>query len=245
MAFNVKISINADEYNRELQLAEKQVKFATALALGMTAGNGKVGAVKGRGGAREDLKGSLKRYFTVRGKKATGGWMGKSMRSTRANKRNLWAEVGTIDENLADHITGATRRSPKGEAVPAIGRGLGRPTKEHRTTKARWAGSQIKKDMQKQPGARNLFVIKSGANKLVMKKVGPLKKRERMRGTSPRVRRTSVRGRGGDAKVMWSIAPDIRLKVRWPFKRLVQLSVMRHWEANADAAFSYAWKTRN
>jgi len=243
--FKVKISINEDEYLKEMKMAEKQVEYAKLLALGMTAGNGKVGQVQGKGGAREDLKSGLKRFMTIRSRPATGGYMGGSIRSTRATKNKVYADVGTINSDLMDQALGARHSNPKGEAVPAVGKGLARPTLMHKTTKARWAGSQINKDMQKQPGARRLFVIQGGSgNKLVMRKVGSLKKRQRQRGTSPRVRSTAVRGKGGDAVVMWSIAPDVKIEAVWPLKRLVQLSVMRHWQTNAAVAFRYAFETR-
>ena len=248
MSFNVKISIDERAYTKDMKLAEKQIAYATALALGMTAGNGKVSAAVGSGGARDELKGSLRRYMTIRGNKQTGGWMGRSMRSTRAGKSKTWADVGTVDENLADQALGGVRRNrnprSQGIAIPVVGEGLGRPNKETKVGGARWMGDQIEKDMKKQSGAQRLFVIKSGNKKLIMKKVGKLKKRERKRGTSKRVRSTSIRGRGGDARVMWSIAPDVRIKVIWPFARIVQLAVIRHWQRNADAAFTYAFKTQ-
>lgn len=252
MAFNVKISIDESGWTKEMVHAQKQVAFGKALALGMTAGNGKVSGAVGSGGAREDLKEGLRRFMQIRGNKSTGGYMGKSMRSTRAGKRRLWADVGTIDERLADQALGATRRGDKGEQVPSVGRGMPRTSIEKKTPKSRWAGNAMSKDATKPVGARRLFVIdgKNG-HKLVMKKVGPMKKRERYgsgrkggRGNTPRVIRTTMRGKSGDARVMWSIAPDIRIKVIWPFGRLVQRSVIKHWQRNADAAFAFAFRTK-
>ena len=249
MSFNVKISMNIDELAAGMRLAEKQVSFATSLALTMTAGTGKVKGVKGIGGARTDLKRSIKKYMEVRGKrKNTGGWMGGSVKSSRASKSKMHADVGTINQDLADQAQGATRTGKDAGAVPQVGMGMPRPTIQDVTDKSTWPKTQLKDDMSNRPGHRRLFIIdakhtKSG-NSLVMKKTGPMVWRRRRRAGTVNVIRTSMRGAGGDATVMWSIANSVKLPPIWPFEMLVKRSVAKHWQENAVVAFQHAFETR-
>lgn len=106
---------------------QKQVPFATALALTRT-------AALTQDAIREDLP----RHFTIR-----STWISKGIRATRAKKSRLVAEVGSRDAFMARQVFGGVKESVDGGLV-AVPREI-RKTPEQRTTRARWPGRLLSK----------------------------------------------------------------------------------------------------
>jgi len=233
-AFNVSVSFNSREADRAFLVAEKQARFARALAITMTAGRGRVGgkaSVVGSGGANADLRAGLKDHFTIRGSQKTGGYMGKSMRSTFATRDKPWADVGTIDRDLADQATGGLRK--ENEAVPIVGKGKPRTNIRTRIRPSKFPRELLGKT-DKATGTMTTFVAKIDGT------VGVYKRSSRPR--------AKVRGEGKTRKkypvsLLYVFKKQVRIPVRWPFHNEVRRSVGKHWQMNAKRALERAFAT--
>lgn len=75
-------------------LRRRQIPFATSLAINWTTRD-----------AQQAIRAELGRAFTIRNKFLAGG-----IRTGRATKRSLEGRVFTLDQTLADHIEGTTRK---------------------------------------------------------------------------------------------------------------------------------------
>ncbi len=123
------VDFNLAEYQRNVSdFVERQIPFATALALTRTAQD-----------AQKALKEHLPHEFQIRSKWVQGG-----IRIRRANKRNLEAQVGSRDKFMALQAEGGEKRGKgaKDVAVP-----MGARKKPHmKTTRAKWPGRLLQKN---------------------------------------------------------------------------------------------------
>jgi hypothetical protein len=129
-------------------LAEKQVPFATSVALNNTAFD-----------ARKALIAQFPRIFTVRSK-----WINKGLRVEKSHKTNLEAAIGHLDEYMARQAKGGTKTATKSfVGVPV----RARKTPKHKTTRAKWPGRLLRKKKHfikplSAGGALGLFKIVGG-----------------------------------------------------------------------------------
>ena len=110
------------ELDRALSVLEKQIPFATALALTWTAKD-----------VEQALKDSLPQTFTIR-----SNYTERGIRITPAKKSNLAAEVGSLSPYMEAQVVGQTESDAP---VPAEIR----KTPETRITKGKWPGRTLRK----------------------------------------------------------------------------------------------------
>jgi len=113
-SFKVGVSTNARNLARAFSdLAEKQIPFATAVALTRTAQDART-YIAGDASNR----GRLEKYFELRGNRVA-----KGIRIERAKKTdwpNPVAKVGTVDDFIALQITGGEKKPQKGASHIAV-----------------------------------------------------------------------------------------------------------------------------
>lgn len=106
----------------------QQARYAVALSLTLTAR-----------AVAEDVRRALPQHFTIRNR-----WIPGSIRSVSADYRTgRPAAVGTISPLLVPHVYGGRRPTPG--AVPSVGPGMPRPTKQSATGPSRWPASMLRK----------------------------------------------------------------------------------------------------
>ncbi len=123
---------------------EKQVRFATAVALTRTAQ-----------AAQKEVREQLPERFTIR-----SGWVAKGIRITPARKNNLQAGVRVLDDFMALQETGGLKASRRGNS---LGIPVGaRPRPESRTGPARFPGALLQK-----PG-HFIAPLEPGSNRMAL-----------------------------------------------------------------------------
>jgi hypothetical protein len=235
MSLGIRITPVLDEWNGAINEAvRKQIPFATALALTMTAKD-----------AQKDMKSGLKDHVTVRGNERTGGWVGGSVRVKRATKQRLSSEVGTIGPALALLVTGGRR--DENEAVPVspstrfsggIPEGMksgsaGRPRPKLKSKIGpRKYPSALLQRTDRATGTRTAFVatMKSGHTGVFERAGRP---RAKVRGEGKTRRRLPIR-------LLYSFPGAIAVAPKVPWERTVIKTVQKRWAINAENALTKA-----
>jgi hypothetical protein len=126
----VVVSFDVRQFEIGLRGLERQIPFATALALTRTAKD-----------AQAQLRGDLDDHFTIRDK-----WVSKGIRITPAKKKKLVAEVGSWDSFMRTQVLGGEKNSQqKAMGIPLVGKGMPRRTIKKRTLRSRWPGKLLQK----------------------------------------------------------------------------------------------------
>ncbi|MBF0436927.1 MAG: hypothetical protein HQL77_16360 [Magnetococcales bacterium] len=134
------IGFNDAGFNKVMANTEKQILFASALALTNTAMDG-----------RDAVRRELPQRFTIR-----TGWVAKGIQVRAANKANLKATVMVLDQFMALQETGGSKTSPFGDS---LGIPIGaRPTPTSVTRPGSFPGAMLKR--------KGYFIapIKKGSN---------------------------------------------------------------------------------
>lgn len=196
MTFKVELKSNARQLSKQLgELARRQLPFATAAALTDTALD-----------ARDRLRGTLDRYFTVRAKAR----MQRGISIQRAEKRHWprpFALVGSRDEFMVPHVTGGTKRPQRGAKTVTI------PAKWIKRT----ATGRIPKSIKPRQ---------------LREKKGTVVTDEEIKRRPPGAR-AKARTRG--LQVVYLRRRSVKIDDRWPFESLVRLATRTHYPVHFEA----------
>jgi len=244
----VKITVetNLKSIEKALRLARNQIPFATSYAINQVAAD-----------VRKEVKEALRDQYTIRNKWTEGG-----IRMNASTKKNLEAEVGSLDPYMKEQAEGGERRPGEGKAR---GSPSGRAKRinvpvEARKAKGRivkrkdWPGKVIgdSKNAQGEKEMRDGYFfqeMKSGAIALMQKKIrgiisrGP-RKGQRGYKTWYKKRR-GQKPRRAPARVLWIFVRRVRmgLKYKWNLYGKSRQVVEREWHKRASDAIFRAMTT--
>lgn len=200
---NIKVDFKTVPFAKAMEAAYKnQIPFATANALTTT--------VKQAQGV---IQREAESVFTLRNKHVPRG-----IRINPATKRNLTAEVGSVDPFMRLQVVGGVKQGEaKGESRAVPGPGL-RPTKAARVTRGKFPKKLLAKGGRRPP---TKVTLKSGAQAIVQR-VGkaptPLKR-------------------------LWLLPKQVRVKPRLDLEGKVEETVQRHWADNMIASLDKALRS--
>lgn len=197
------ISVDFDHQSifRQLQrFSRKQVPFATSVALNETVQDVEVTLVK-----------ELPRWFTIRSQ-----WTAKGIRTKRATKNLLEAEVGTRDPYMARQAIGGTKTPTKSKAI-------GVPVRARRTPQSRIGPGRFPGVLGKKKGT---FIrrTKSGTAAMFMPTRTRTRKKRKLR-------------------LMYYLVKRVEVPQRWPFEDTFTRVVKQEWRRNMAFAFKRALRT--
>lgn len=218
-AFNV--TTNAKGLQRALQVVFRaQIPFATAWALTAVAGD-----------ARDYTRRRLDSHFTIRNPRTRRGiTINPALKSQWPRP---FAEVGTRDPWMPQHVTGGLKqpeRGAKGVAVPTrivtrTGSGAVKP-------------SQKPKVLRDKPA---VSVVPDGSRRLITEDFDP-KRRERLVVNGKRVQRADKRAQLGRG-VWFILVPQAKIRRTWPFDDEVQMVVHTRYARRFNFALQRAAET--
>lgn len=214
MTIKLKVDFDLAPFRREIStLVKKQIPFAMSLAVNRVAER-----------AKDELKKSLRKDFIIR-----TNWVEKGIQRTRATKRKPESTVGSRDGFMALHVTGGTKRKAGGDGGrkrsggPKGGRSMGIPaspgparkTRTGRTQPSKWPGRFG------QRAKRKPFILRTKGGKVAL-----------------------VRKRGSRKKpklqFIYFFKRSVKIQKRWPFQRIVETTIQRHWADEAVKALDEA-----
>ena len=150
----ISIKVDTRPFERALEGAAKQIPFATARALTLTAQ-----------AAQAELRNTLAEDLTIR-----NDWVSKGIRIVPARKSNLRAEVGSRDRFMALQAEGGWKEGKAGGAV-AVPVGA-RSSPKSITRPSRWPGKIIAGakglKIQLHGGAQGVFQKRGGGRKAML-----------------------------------------------------------------------------
>lgn len=195
-----------------------------------------------------DLEESLRQHFTIRSDWVEKGirWAGPDRRRRYVPKGNPTIYVGSVDDFMRLQALGGTKRageSGRGRRRGKRGDGhsLGVPSKEMRSRSKR--GGQLSRGQW--PGRLLARADKSRTRRAPRRK-------GRRRAPLPFVMKTSrgpvvaqrVSKSSDEVVILYSLRRTVRVKKRWPFKRIVRDAVKRTWRVNMERGIRRALATR-
>jgi hypothetical protein len=130
MDFRIRVEADLGGWQQEWdERLRKQVPFATALALTMTAKD-----------AQTDVRGALGDSFTIRSK-----YVERGIRIKAATKRDLTAEIGSRADFMRAQAEGGIKEPRGGRAGIAIPLDGARPTPTTMTPRSKWPGALMRR----------------------------------------------------------------------------------------------------
>jgi len=215
---DISVRIDARIFERALFAMQKQIPFAMARALTLTAQDCKMALV-----------GHLPDDFTIR-----TTWLEQGMRIKSATKANQSAEVGSIDPFMVLQEAGGTKE-PKNKA-------MGIPTDVIRGDDNRGiatAGKWPKSLINAKKSARSYFVGKFASGKRFLgHKTGAAEPRKRVRDgrTGPVLPREPM-------EVVYVFADKAQIKPRWEFEKQILAVCDKEFADNALRAIDEVLRT--
>lgn len=213
MSFTIKVDIDARDLTMGFKELERQIPFATALALTRTAQH-----------AQAELKRGLEKDFTVRSK-----WVARGIRINPANKRGLAAEVGSRDQFMARQVTGGVKRGEGGKAIAIPGDA--RPSPKKVTRPSRWPGALLKKSSK--------FFIGNPKGHPDL----PVGVYRRLGGKGRYKSGKKKGQYKGAIRLMWTIKESVTIAPRWRFQTTVDDAVKEIFQAELEKAMEKAIST--
>ena len=198
----------------------KQIPQSMAFALTMTAYD-----------TRDQLREDLPKHFTIRSK-----WVSKGIRvkPTRANKRDLTIEIGSVDPFMRRQAYGGVKTGIGGKMI-AIPLQTIRKRKTQKVLKSRWPSSLKRKSIDKN-GAAGYFYRPLPSGDIGFFKRNDGKWRYDKEGFAWWVE-------GKPPPLLYVLRRTLKVEKRWPFDHQVWSVVRKQWRKNQSRGFEKALKT--
>jgi hypothetical protein len=215
---DIHVKIDSKVFDRALFAMQKQIPFAMARALTLTAQDCKTALV-----------GHLTNDFTIR-----TTWLEQGMRIKSATKKNQAAEVGSIDPFMAWQEAGGTKESNN--------KVMGIPTEVIRgddnrgiATAGKWPSRLV--NSKKGKGAYFVGQFASG-KRFVGRKTGAATPRQRVRAgrTGPVLPREPI-------EIVYRFADKVQIKPRWEFEKRILEVCDKEFADNALRAIDEVLRT--
>lgn len=206
--------------------ADKQVPYATALALTRTAQD-----------CQKALKSELGKHFTMRERGPHGPAAGIRVRAAKKRDLDSGAAVGSIDPYMAMQARGGTKRArAKTMGVPLVGGA--RAKKTSKVMQNKWP-SRLLADYTPPPKGRGYS--RPGADKRLF--IAPIKGGPQVGIYKRRRRATWKGGKRTPIQLMYAFRSRVRVPRRWPMDDTVKRTVRQMWRVNAYNAILEAMES--
>ena len=216
------IITDTDLFTKKMKGFIKQVPFALSKSLTNAAKFGK-----------KDIKTDMKKEFINRGNK----WALKGIQVKAANKKDLVAQVGSLDDFMVKQVEGGTKKPASGGllAVPLVGKGRGRARKRSMTPEATWPKKLAATDP-------DVFIGFAGRTRGGAS-AGKRKRRRKTRRGGKGALAVWRRMPNDKLKMIYSLQPQVKIDAKINLHKIVERSVKAHWPEAVREAINTAIKT--